>query len=66
MMAIDHAAAISLIRRASQHHVTEEMQRHYSTVDIDEKREALNATMRVLKTAKAEAERKKSVNSSVN
>ena len=53
-------------RRALTGHVTEQMQRHYSTVDVAEKREAMEAAMGVLKAAKAEAERKKSVNSGVN
>jgi len=53
-------------RRELTGHVTEQMQRHYSTVDVAEKREAMNAAMNVLKVAKAELERKKSVNSGVN
>ena len=42
------------------------MQHHYSNVDVAEKREAMEAAMNVLKAAKAEAEKKKSVNRSVN
>lgn len=56
----------AVTRRALTGHVTEQMQRHYSTVDVAEKREAMEAAMGVLKAAKAEAERKKSVNSGVN
>jgi integrase len=56
----------AVTRRALTGHVTEQMQRHYSTVDVAEKREAMEAAMGVLKTAKAEAERRKSVNSGVN
>jgi hypothetical protein len=49
-------------RRALTGHVTERMQRHDSTVDVAENREAMG----VLKAAKAELERKKRVNSGVN
>jgi len=42
------------------------MQQHYSTVDVDKKREAMEAAMNVLKAPKAEQERKKGVNSGVN
>lgn len=56
----------AVTRRALTGHVTEQMQHHYSNVDVAEKREAMEAAMNVLKAAKAEAERKKSVNRSVN
>ncbi|HSD88929.1 MAG TPA: hypothetical protein VLB44_15485, partial [Kofleriaceae bacterium] len=56
----------AVTRRALTGHVTEQMQRHYSSVDVAEKREAMEAAMNVLKAAKAELERKKSEAESVN
>jgi integrase len=56
----------AVTRRALTGHVTEQMQRHYSTVDVAEKREAMEAAMNVLKTAKAELERKKAEAENLN
>ncbi len=49
----------AVTRRALTGHVTEQMQRHYSSVDVAEKREAMEAAMNVLKAAKTEVERNK-------
>ena len=38
----------AVVRRALTGHVTEEMQRHYSTVGMDEKRAAVAGVLRVL------------------
>ncbi len=38
----------AVVRRALTGHVTEEMQRHYSTVGIDEKRAAIAGVMRLV------------------
>lgn len=55
-------AKVDLVtRRELTGHVTEQMQQHYSTVDVGEKREAM-----AVRAAKAEQERKKGVNSGVN
>ncbi len=63
----------AVTRRALTGHVTEQMQRHYSTVDVAEKREAMQAAMDVLTKAKAaaalaaaEVTRRRGVNSGVN
>jgi hypothetical protein len=38
----------AVVRRALTGHVTEEMQRHYSTVGIDEKRAAIAGMLRLV------------------
>jgi integrase len=40
----------AVVRRALTGHVTEEMQRHYSTVGIDEKRAAIAGVLRLVPT----------------
>ena len=43
------------MRRALTGHVTEEMQRHYSTVGIDEKRAAIAGVLRLVPPSKQDA-----------
>lgn len=38
----------AVVRRALTGHVTEEMQRHYSTVGLDEKRAAIKGVLRLV------------------
>jgi hypothetical protein len=38
----------AVVRRALTGHVTEEMQRHYSTVGLDEKRAAISGVLRLV------------------
>lgn len=38
----------AVVRRALTGHVTEEMQRHYSTVGLDEKRAAITGVLRLV------------------
>jgi hypothetical protein len=52
-------ARVDAVKGALAGHVIEQMQHHYSYVDVAEKREAMEVAMNVLKAAKAEAERKK-------
>lgn len=41
----------AVVRRALTGHVTEEMQRHYSTVGLDEKRAAIRGVLRLVPPA---------------
>jgi hypothetical protein len=51
----------AVIRRAITGHVTEEMQRHYSDVGLDEKRAAIAGVIRLVPTSSTQ-----SVNAGVN
>ena len=44
-----HAQVDKVTRKAMIGHVTDEMQEHYSTVNLDEKRDAMNAVAEKLK-----------------
>ena len=44
----------AVVRRALTGHVTEEMQRHYSTVGIEEKRAAISGVLRLVPTSRIE------------
>jgi len=46
----------AVVRRALTGHVTEEMQRHYSTVGIDEKRAAIAGVLRLVPPTKSSDE----------
>lgn len=46
----------AVVRRALTGHVTEEMQRHYSTVGIDEKRAAIRGVLRLVSPMPTTAE----------
>ena len=45
----------AVVRRALTGHVTEEMQRHYSTVGLDEKRAAIAGVFRLVPPSKQDA-----------
>ncbi len=58
---VRRAKVDAVIRRSLTGHVTEEMQRHYSDVGLDEKRAATAGVIRLVPTSVAE-----SVNAGVN